>query len=171
MSGPALHGDLAPLAFLVGAWEGDGTGDYPNVEPFRYRERTTCTHDGRPFLWYEQRTWRAGPDGNEMPSHTELGFLRGYADGRVEAVIALTGGTSEVAVGEARDNRLSLASHAIGRTPSAKEVTGLWRVVALEGDELHVTVDMAAVGSARTFHLDVRLRQSRESSRSTINGA
>ena len=169
MSTPPLHDDLAPLAFLAGVWEGEGNGDYPNVEPFRYRERTSFTHDGRPFLFYEQRTWRTGPDGNEMPSHTELGFLRGYPDGRVEAVIAQTGGNAEVAIGEARDNRVALEFGAIVRTPSAKEVNGLWRVIRLVGDELHVTVDMAAVGSPRAFHLDARLR--RQSSRSTISGA
>jgi hypothetical protein len=154
---PALHSDLATLAFLAGVWEGDGEGDYPTVEAFRYRERTSFTHDGRPFLFYEQRCWRPGPDGNEMPSHSELGFLRGFADGRVEAVIAQTGGTAEVSVGEARDNRLELEFRTITRTPSAKEVNGLWRVLALEDTVLHATVDMAAVGSARCFHLDARL--------------
>jgi hypothetical protein len=168
MSPPPLHDDLAPLAFLAGVWEGEGEGDYRNVEPFRYRERASFTHDGRPFLFYEQRTWRTGPDGNEMPSHTELGFLRGDADGRVEAVIAQTGGNAEVAVGEARGNLLELASSRIVQTPSAKLVNGLWRVLALEGETLHVTVDMSAVGSPRAFHLDARLRQS---SRSTISGA
>jgi hypothetical protein len=154
-----FHSDLAPLAFLIGTWEGDGAGDYPNVEPFRYRERTTFTHDGRPFLFYEQRCWRPGPDGNDMPSHSELGFLRGFADGRVEAVIAQTGGSAEVATGEARAERVELESSAVTQTPSAKEVNALWRAFALEGDMLHVTVDMAAVGSPRGFHLDARLRR------------
>jgi hypothetical protein len=156
---PPLHGELAPLAFLVGTWEGEGEGDYPTVQPFRYRDRTSFTHDGRPFLFYEQRTWRAGPDGTEMPSHTELGIWRGYADGQVEAVITQTTRTAEAAIGSARDNRLELQPHAIAQAPTAKPVEGLWRVYAREGDVLRVSVDMAAMGLARGFHLDARLQR------------
>jgi hypothetical protein len=154
-----LHPELARIAFLLGTWEGDGEGDYPTVQPFRYRERTSFTHDGRPFVFYEQRTWRTGPDGNEMPSHTELGMLRGYADGTVEAVIAQTTRTAEAAIGSAHDDRLELQPHAIAQAPTAKPVEGLWRVFALEDGVLHVTVDMAAMGLARGFHLDARLRR------------
>ena len=165
---PQLHAELAPIAFLVGVWEGDGSGDSPNCEPFTYRERTTFTHDGRPFLYYEQSTWRTGPDAKEMPSHNERGMWRGFDDGRVEAVIAQTGGIGEVAVGRAEGNRLQLDSTTISSTPSAKEVRGLWRVYTGREDMLVVDVDMAAMGSPRVFHLHAELRQS---AMSTITGA
>lgn len=147
---PALHPDLASAAFLLGMWRGEGSGSYPTVESFRYREETRFSHDGRPFLFYEQSTWRGEP---EMPSHSERGYWRVFADGRVEAVIAQTGGASEVAVGTAEGGRVELASTSITLTPSAKAVIGLWRVFVRDGDELRCEVDMAAVGRTRQFHL------------------
>lgn len=151
-----LHDDVAPAAFLLGTWEGTGRGDYPTVSPFEYRERTRWSHDGRPFLVYEQRTWR-GVDGREVPAHFESGFWRVFPDGRVEASIAQTGGVVEIAVGVVDGEHLALASSAVSLAPAAKPVTRLWRSFSLDAGRLTCTTDMAAMGLDRTFHLDARL--------------
>lgn len=148
------HPDLEPLAALVGAWEGVGEGDYPTVEAFGYVERTRFWHDGRPFLFYEQRTWV--PD-RSRSLHAESGLWRAHPDGRVEATIAQTGGITEVAEGRVDGGHVELASTSIGRTASAKQVDGVWRRYRVDGDRLEHELDLAAVGVARTWHLRATL--------------
>lgn len=42
--GPKLHGDLQPLAFLLGTWRGEGKGEYPTIVPFAYGEEVRFWH-------------------------------------------------------------------------------------------------------------------------------
>ena len=74
------------LRLLSGTWVGEGAGDFPSIEAFRYRETLRFELDeSYPLLHYEQRTWR-DIDGEEGPSHWETGFLRFLGEGRVEMV-------------------------------------------------------------------------------------
>jgi hypothetical protein len=70
---PALHPDVEPLAFLLGTWRGEGEGEWPVGESFRYGEEMTFEHVGDAFLLYLQRSWLL-EDGS--PLHFERGFLR-----------------------------------------------------------------------------------------------
>src|ERR671937_386650 len=45
---PPLHADLEPLAFLLGSWAGEGEGEHPGIEPFRYREELGVRSRRRP---------------------------------------------------------------------------------------------------------------------------
>ena len=60
----SLHEQLAPLAWLVGRWEGAGLVGYPTMESQQFGQEIVCTHDGRPFLRWESRTWLLDADGN-----------------------------------------------------------------------------------------------------------
>ena len=51
-----LNPALTPVSFLLGAWRGEGEGQYPSIKPFRYREEIRFSHNGKPFLIYAQRT-------------------------------------------------------------------------------------------------------------------
>ena len=93
---PALHPDVEPLAFLLGTWRGEGDGEWPRGEPFRYGEEMTFEHVGDAFLLYAQRSWML-EDGS--PLHFERGFLRPAGPGRVELVLAHPLGVAEVAEG------------------------------------------------------------------------
>lgn len=154
-----LHPGVAILAPLVGTWVGEGSGEYPTIEPFTYREELTIGHTGKPFLTYAQRT--TGPDGR--PLHAETGYLRVPAPGRIELVVAQPTGITEVDEGTLSiDNAvidIVVDATSIGLTASAKDVTALSRSFHLDGDDLAYTVRMAAVDQPLQHHLAAVLRR------------
>jgi hypothetical protein len=153
---PVLHPGVASLSFLLGTWSGEGAGRYPTIEPFGYGEEIRLWHVGKPFLAYVQRTW-ALDDGR--PLHAESGYWRCPSDGRVELVLAHPTGVVEVEEGTLNGTVVALASTGLARTASAKEVTGLARHLAVDGDVLTYRLDMAAVGQPGQIHLEATLRR------------
>jgi hypothetical protein len=151
---PDLHPDLAPLAFLLGTWRGEGVGGYPTMESFRYGEESAFRHDGRPFLAYEQRTWNLE---DNRPLHSETGYWRPRPDGHVEVVLAHPTGIAEVYYGRVADDRIEMSTDAVVRTESAKVVTALTRLYGLVEGRLMYAVDMAAVGQPIQSHLSAVL--------------
>ena len=158
----ALHLDVAPLGFLLGTWAGQGEGAYRTIRPFRYTEESVFWHVGKPFIGYSQRTWKAD-DG--IPSHAESGYWRCPGQGRVELVVAHPNGLVEVAEGSLQlDGHhegavIEMASTVMARTSTAKDVSSLVRRIAVAGDGLEYTLEMAAVGVPLGFHLGARLRR------------
>lgn len=156
MTAPQLSTDLAPLAWLVGLWRGEGVGGYPTIEAdFAYGQEVVFrpTAKGN-ALAYTSRTWRL-PD--EVPLATESGFWRmvpGTLD--VEMVLAHPTGLAEVGQGKVLGTRLEVAS-AVSRTPTAKPVEGLHRLYGLIDGDLGYAIDMAAMGQPLTSHLSARL--------------
>ncbi len=156
VNAPSLHVALESVAFLLGRWRGEGTGQYPTIQPFRYREEIHFWHTGKPFLAYTQRT-EAGDDGR--PLHAEMGYLRMVGDGRAELVIAHPTGFAEIEVGTIREGRIDLESTRVGRTPTAKPVTALARTIWLEGETLRYTLQMALDGGPLLHHLAASFRR------------
>jgi hypothetical protein len=154
---PQLHETLAPLAALLGTFEGDGRGDYPTIEPFAYREQVTFGHVGKPFLTYRQRTCH--PE-TGAPMHAEVGYLRLPAPGRAELVLAHPTGIVEGEEGSLEGGVLRLATTTVGTTASAKHVRSLRREFQLEGDTLRYDVWMAYADVPETHHLAATLRRS-----------
>ena len=157
---PDLHPGIAILASLIGAWVGEGTGEYPTIDPFSYTEEVIIGHTGKPFLTYSQRT-RSSADGR--PLHAEVGYLRAPSPDRVELVLAHPTGITEVEEGtlSARGNTivLEMNSTSIGLTASAKDVKVLSRSIRIEGDELSYTLRMGAVGHIVQHHLSATLHR------------
>jgi hypothetical protein len=153
---PSLHPGVAGLGFLLGTWIGEGEGEYPTVEPFRYGEEIRVWHVGKPFLAYAQRTW-ALDDGR--PLHGESGYFRLPGDGRVELVVAHPTGQVEIEEGTLSGTSIILRSTLVGRTSTAKDVTAMARQVTVRGHGLTYTLDMAAVGQAMRSHLRAELER------------
>ena len=147
------HPALGPIAFLLGDWRGEGEGEYPGIEPFRYREELSFDDVGDAFLLVTESSWT--PDG--APLHFERGTLRPVGDGMVDLTLAHPIGVAEVAEGTVRGTTVSLRSTAIVRTGSGPPVTEIERRYRMDDDGLSYELDMAMESVARAFHVRARL--------------
>ena len=125
LTAPDLPPALAPFAFLIGTWRGEGRGLWKLANPFRYREEVQfAAPPGKPFLFYTQRTW-ALDDGR--PMHAEAGYLRPGGGNTVEFVLAQPTGLTEVQTGVLAGQRLTMQAASVGRAPTALNVTAISR--------------------------------------------
>jgi THAP4-like, heme-binding beta-barrel domain len=162
-TGPDLHPALLGLLPFVGVWRGRGHGDYPTIEGFDYAQEVRISHDGRPFLAYESRAWLLGPDDEPIrPSHRETGFWRpvqvdGRSTGAVEVLLTTPNGFLELYLGHVDGLQLELATDAVVRTVTAKEVRAGKRLYGIVEGALLYAYEMAAVGQPLQAHLSARL--------------
>ena len=155
----AIHPDLAPMAFLLGRWEGAGIGGYPTIESFRFGQEIEFSHNGKPFLSYVSRTWRLDEEGRiGLPLGTESGYWRPRPDHEVEVMLAHPTGIVEIYLGEITGTRIEMATDVVARTATAKEVTAGHRLYGLAGTDLAYAYDLAAVGQPLQPHLSAQLK-------------
>lgn len=161
-----LHPAVAPWAFLIGTWKGSGRGHYPTIDAFEYRETLSfAATPGKPFLRYEQRT--QSPAG--VPMHTECGFFRPVAGGRVELVLAQPTGQTELLEGEAREGAdgtlvVELGESQVANSGTAKQVDATQRRYVFDAarGRLDAWFGMAAVGQEMQEHLVSALEKAGE---------
>jgi len=152
-----MHELVAPYEFLIGNWEGHGSGHYPTIEGFNYTERLTFSAvPGKPFLRYEQHT--ANLEGN--PMHTEVGYFRPREGGHIEFVLAQPTGQTELLEGTATVNddeslTIVLGYSEVRNTTSAKWVENTMRhyVFTPARTAVHHELHMAAGGEEMQEHL------------------
>ncbi|WP_217181982.1 FABP family protein [Streptomyces sp. AC495_CC817] len=96
-----LPADLAPLAWLIGVWEGTGVIDYPVGDERlqgEFTHRVSFSHDGGPFLNYAATATFTGDGSAQVPLVAESGFWRlSRTAGAVDAGPALLPPTEEAA--------------------------------------------------------------------------
>jgi hypothetical protein len=154
------HPDLAPIAFLLGRWEGAGVGGYPTIESFQFGQEITFSHNGKPYLSYVSRTWlldAAGVPGR--PLAMETGFWRPRPESRLEVVLAHPTGIVEIYLGEVSGTKIEMATDLVASTESAKEVRAGHRLYGLVGVDLAYAFDMAAVGQSLQPHISAQLKR------------
>jgi len=155
-----LHPDCAPIAWLLGTWQGNGHGDYPTIEGFEFGQELIFTHDGRPFFHYLSRSWIVDDKGEKVrDAGIETGFLRARPERALELVLTHASGFAEVWYGHAEDGRFEIVTDAIVRTESAKEVAAGKRLYGYVDGDLLYAYDMAAMGQPLQPHLWARLRR------------
>ncbi len=155
-----LHPSLLPLRFLLGRWEGAGVVGYPTIESANFGQEISFSHNGKPFLIYTSRTWLLAEDGSiGRPLAMEAGFWRPQADGMLEVVLAHPTGITEIYIGQQTGTKIELATDAVARTSSAKEVTAGRRLYGMIGADLGWAYDMAAVGQPLQSHLSAQLKR------------
>jgi hypothetical protein len=162
-SGPDLHPALRALVPFIGLWRGRGSGEYPTIQPFEYAQELRISHDGRPFLSYESRAWLITSDGEPIrPGFREVGWWRvvtvdNEPTDEVEALFCTPTGVMELYLGKITAVRLEMATDAIMRTSTAKEVSSGQRLYGIVDRDLLYAQDMAAVGQPLTPHLAAKL--------------
>lgn len=161
---PSLHPSLRQLLPFVGVWRGRGAGEYPTIEPFEFAQEIRISHDGRPFLAYESRSWLVTPEGERLrPAGREVGWWRpvtapdGVATAEIEALFCTPTGIMELHIGHIEGVKLEMSTDAVMRTATAKEVTAGQRLYGIVERDLLYAQGMAAVGQPMTNHLAARL--------------
>lgn len=160
--GPELHERCLALLPLVGVWRGEGEVIYPTIElPVRYGQQLVIAHDGRPFLRYESRSWLLRDDGSVIrPAARETGFWRPQEDDTIEQLAAHATGIVEIFIGKPRSaTSWELATDAVVRTATAKEVTGATRLYGVVEGSLAYVEERAMVGHPMQPHLSAKLER------------
>jgi hypothetical protein len=155
-----LHPACAPLAWLLGRWEGRGHGDYPTIEKFEFGQQIDFTHNGKPFLHYVSQTYVVDADGRkERPLAMETGFWRPQPENKLEVVMAHPTGIAEIWYGGVEGAKIELRTDVVARTVTAKEVTAGHRLYGLVNGELMWAYDMAAEAQPLQPHIWATLRR------------
>jgi nitrobindin-like protein len=159
--GPNLHDRCLSLLPLIGVWRGEGEVVYPSIDgPYRFGQQITFAHDGRPFLFYEARSWLLSEAGDVIrPAARETGFWRPQEDDTIEVLLTHNTGIMELYYGKPRNQTSwEFSTDAVVRTSTAKDVTAAQRLygVVNNGDLAYVE-ERAMVGYPLQPHTSAHL--------------
>lgn len=161
--GPSLHDACLMLLPLVGVWRGEGEIDYPTIDgPYRFAQQVTISHDGRPFLYHEARSWLLDDNGDVIrPAARETGWWRPQGEDTIELLLCHSTGILELFYGSTKGQTAwELGTDAVVRSASAKEVTAAKRLYGLvEGGNLGYVEERAMVGQPMTPHASAILHR------------
>ena len=161
-TGPDLHPRMLALLPFIGVFRGKGHGVYPTVPEFAFAQEVRISHDGRPFLFYESRSWIIDADGKPVrPAAREAGWFRTVEGRETEVELLLTHptGIMELYLGRVDGTRMELATDAVVRTATAKEVTAGQRLYGIVDRALAYAAEMAAEGHPLQAHLSAKLER------------
>jgi hypothetical protein len=151
---------LAPLAWLIGEWEGAGVVGYPTIESAHFGQEISVTHDGRPFLEWQSRTWLLDEEGNKVrPLARELGFWRPLENNEVEFLLTHPTGIVEMYHGTTSPAKIEIRTDGVIRSPHAKDYKAAARMYGLVNSDMMWVMDMAAVDQPLQSHVSAQLKR------------
>lgn len=155
-----LHAACVPLAFLLGAWEGEGVVEYPTIKRRLFTQRIEFGQNGKPFLHYTSRTWEISEDGERLgPLAMETGFWRPQPDNTLEVLLTHPTGFLEALDGEIRGPRIEIATTKVVKVASAKDYRRGHRLYGLVNGELMWVYEMEAMGQPLQPHISAALKR------------
>jgi len=157
---PDLHPLCVPLAFLLGAWEGEGVVEYPSIQRRAFAQRAEFSHNGKPFLHYLSRTWEIDEHGERIrPLAMETGFWRPAEDKTLEVLLTHPTGFLEALDGEIRGPRIEIATRKVVKVESAKDYRRGHRLYGLVDGRLMWVYEMEAMGYPLQAHVSAELKR------------
>jgi THAP4-like, heme-binding beta-barrel domain len=164
-SGPDLHPALLGLLPFVGLWRGRGQGGFPAEKDYDFAQEIRISHDGRPFLKYESRSWLLDADSEPAGEWlSELGWWRpvltadGHAGDEVEATMITPDGVAELYLGKTiGTTRLEIEADAIAYTPTGLHVTSGHRLFGIVEGALLYAHAQGIDDSGPNPHMSARL--------------
>jgi hypothetical protein len=163
-SGPDLHPALLGLLPFIGLWRGRGQGGFPAEEDYNFAQEIRISHDGRPFLRFESRSWLLGDDSEALGEWAvESGFWRpvlvdGRATDEMEATMINPDGVAEIYLGKViGTTRLEIEADAIAYTESGLHVTAGHRLFGIVEGALLYAHELAVDDSGLRPHMSARL--------------
>lgn len=153
--------ELAPLAWLIGRWEGAGVLGYPGRESVNFGHEVECFHDGRPFLEWHSRTWELDKQGAKVrPLDTEMGYWRPLPQDEVELVLAHPTGVVELYYGRTSPAKIELRTDGVIRSPHAPdEYAAGARMYGYVNSNLMWAMDAAINGEPLQSYASAELRK------------
>jgi hypothetical protein len=164
-SGPDLHPALLGLLPFVGLWRGRGQGGFPADDDYNFGQEVRISHDGRPFLRFESRSWLLDEDSKPAGEWIiESGWWRpvlsgdGRATDEMEATMISPDGVAELYLGKTiGPTRLEIEADAIAYTPSGLHVTAGQRLFGVVDGALLYAHEQAVEDSGLRPHMSARL--------------
>lgn len=157
---------MQDLALFLGRWRGEGRGDFPTVEKFRFREELKFERRGdEPLIHYEQRTWIKGEV--STPSHWESGFFRIINNNHLEMSNCQDSGRVEVLTGEVikfeRENKTIVIRFTGKIVANDPRIQKSFRTFSIYDDILEYSIEMATDKvSETTQHIEAVLTKIEE---------
>jgi hypothetical protein len=138
---PALLG----INWMIGTWQGNGHGNWPDVGDFQFGQQIEFATNGDKYLHYMSQMWTLDDEGQPDKSLTmESGFWRLHDDATIELLLAHPEGFVEVWTGNVQGAKIELTTDVVARTVTADlEYTGGSRLYGNVNGDLMWTWDRA----------------------------